>query len=123
MGRWSTHFDVAVAFTVRGAKISIAQDPASDDIGHSVWDVSRAVARFLELDTTWRRDLGRHRRVVELGAGGVPPPRAPRGALHAVRGLLTQSPQSRAGGRAAGRVRQDAVSSASPLRFWAARSS
>jgi hypothetical protein len=69
LGRWSTHFDQAVAFTVRGVAVQLAQDPGSDNIGHSVWDVSRAAARHLEADPWWRRELARHRRVVELGAG------------------------------------------------------
>jgi len=67
--RWGTFLECTTHCTVRGVRIELAQDPTTDQLGHSVWDVARAVVRFLELDTWWRRELGRHRHIVELGAG------------------------------------------------------
>jgi len=69
--RWGTFLAHTTHCTVRGVRIALDQDPTTDQLGHSVWDVARAVARFLELDTWWRRELGRHRHAVELGAGNA----------------------------------------------------
>ena len=116
-GKWSTHFDASVTFTVRGVPLSLHQDPTSDNIGHSVWDVSRAVARFLEVDPWWRRELGRHRRVVELGAG-----RRPRASKHGHRSRPVSLTAERLGGPACAptAAAQAVASSALPLRSLAA---
>ena len=96
-GKWSTHFDKAVTFAVRGTTVALAQDPASDNIGHSVWDVSRAVARFLELDPWWRRELARHRRVVELGAGTAFSETGPARPVRVLNHTSSRLPPRRAG--------------------------
>jgi len=41
--RWSSHFEPEVTVTVCGKALTLRQQPSSDHVGQSVWDVARAM--------------------------------------------------------------------------------
>lgn len=71
MERWNTHWSTSVDIDVLGQQLCLRQDPASYNLGTTVWDASLVFAKFLERQKQgeFARARVRGRRALELGAG------------------------------------------------------
>lgn len=70
--RWNTHLSRSVEVNGFGLELRLAQDPASNHLGMSVWDSSIVMFKFLDRNQA-RGELSRkkvhNKRCLELGAG------------------------------------------------------
>ncbi|KAI3426281.1 hypothetical protein D9Q98_008654 [Chlorella vulgaris] len=70
--RWNTHFSTVVEQELFGIEFQLAQDPASNNLGTTVWDASIVLAKYIEKNSRrgdFSRTKVRGRQCLELGAG------------------------------------------------------
>ncbi|GBF92173.1 hypothetical protein Rsub_05255 [Raphidocelis subcapitata] len=70
--RWNTHFSTSVEVELCGVTLRLAQDPASENLGTTVWDASIVMAKYFEKHIRkgdFSRAKVRGKRAIDLGSG------------------------------------------------------